>query len=316
MKKSRALISVIIPVYNVERYIGDCMESVLQQSYSHIEIICVNDGSTDSSGEILERYAQRDSRITVVYQRNKGLSQARNAGIGKAKGEYFFFLDSDDWIHAKALEVLILAALKKDVKVASCGVLKVEQKSGESKKYRPNRKVGMLSTCGHNVYSLEPMVWNKIYHSSVFDKIRFMPGIVHEDEEIYWKIFSDVESVYAVDDYLVNYRIHDHSITQRKKYSEAYQLNYMAIIDTAFRCCSDSKRKSMEVSLCAVGFYKVMQRKKIPSNLYLKHISSTYGVRMCYLGIKMLKLKVKTGRFLQFLEDKFKVMLSYSKITA
>ena len=105
--------SIIIPVYNVEKYLRDCLDSVLGQSFSDWEAICVNDGSTDHSASILEEYASRDIRITVISQPNGGLSAARNTGMNAAKGDYVIFLDSDDWLEADALKTY--SALTEDV---------------------------------------------------------------------------------------------------------------------------------------------------------------------------------------------------------
>lgn len=99
-------ISVIIPIYNVEKYLSDCVESVLKQTYTDLEIILVDDGSQDASGQICDDYAKQDSRVQVIHKKNGGLSSARNAGIDQATGQYFFFLDSDDWIAENALELL------------------------------------------------------------------------------------------------------------------------------------------------------------------------------------------------------------------
>ena len=100
------LISVIVPIYNVEEYLSGCLESILSQNFSDFEIICIDDGSTDESGSILEMYASKDSRIRTVHQENKGLSSARNVGLDMARGEYIAFCDSDDYYHPDFLKKL------------------------------------------------------------------------------------------------------------------------------------------------------------------------------------------------------------------
>ena len=109
------LVSIVIPVYNVEQYLKRCVDSVLKQSYQNMEIILVNDGSTDSSMDICNHYKRVDSRIQVVHKRNGGLASARNAGMRLMKGEYLFFLDSDDWIESETIEELVLVAEKYEV---------------------------------------------------------------------------------------------------------------------------------------------------------------------------------------------------------
>ena len=113
------MISIIVPVYNVESYLKECLESIRHQSYTDIEVILVNDGSTDSSKEICERFCQADSRFRLINQENKGLSAARNRGVKESVGEYIMFVDSDDVINTKVLEVL-LPCMKTDVDIVEC----------------------------------------------------------------------------------------------------------------------------------------------------------------------------------------------------
>ena len=110
--KNQPLISIIIPVYNVERYLAQCLDSVINQTYRNLEIICVNDGTRDSSGQILEQYAQKDGRIVVIVQENQGLSGARNTGLKHVHGKYIMFVDSDDWIELETCEEAVIAAEK------------------------------------------------------------------------------------------------------------------------------------------------------------------------------------------------------------
>ncbi len=119
-------VSVIIPIYNVEKYLDKCLESVSGQSLKSIEIICVNDGSTDSSGDILNKWAKKDSRIVVINQQNMGLSAARNAGLSIAQGEYVSFLDSDDWVSGDFFETLYSAVKNNDADTAMGGVVYYE----------------------------------------------------------------------------------------------------------------------------------------------------------------------------------------------
>ncbi|MDE5558708.1 MAG: glycosyltransferase [Ruminococcus sp.] len=129
MNTNEGKISVIIPVYRVEKYIARCLDSVINNTYQNIEIVCVNDGSPDDSLRILNAYAERDSRIVVVSQNNGGLSSARNTGIKHSTGEYVTFIDSDDWIHPNYFEILIDSIRKEMADVAICGFDQVEQYS-------------------------------------------------------------------------------------------------------------------------------------------------------------------------------------------
>ena len=114
---SKPLISVIVPVYNVEQYLPKCIDSILAQTYENLEIILVEDGTKDSSGVICDEYAAKDARIRVIHKENGGLSSARNAGMEIARGEYFGFVDSDDWIEPEMYENLMALAQKYDADV-------------------------------------------------------------------------------------------------------------------------------------------------------------------------------------------------------
>lgn len=118
------IISIIVPVYNVENYIGQCLDSLLGQTYQNIEIICVNDESPDDSLRLIEEYARRDARVVVVNKKNGGVSSARNAGLDKMTGQYYMFVDSDDWLDANCCETMFQAALKHDADIVMCSYVK------------------------------------------------------------------------------------------------------------------------------------------------------------------------------------------------
>ena len=125
-------ISVIIPVYNVEQYLKQCLDSVINQSMKNLEIILVNDGSTDCSGDICDKYAQKDSRITVIHKENQGLAAARQTGLDAAHGEYIGFIDSDDWLEPEMYEEMYRAAKSEDVDIVFCNVYRNEDKKEQA----------------------------------------------------------------------------------------------------------------------------------------------------------------------------------------
>ena len=122
MVMSSNLVSIIVAVYNVEKYLKKCLDSIIKQSYRNIEIICVNDGSTDSSLKICEEYQEQDSRIIIITQKNQGLSAARNTGIKNSKGEFIAFIDSDDWVDPQFIELLLKECKDNNVLLGFCGV--------------------------------------------------------------------------------------------------------------------------------------------------------------------------------------------------
>jgi len=172
------LISIIIPVYNVEQYLSRCLDSVIVQSYSNIEIIVINDGSTDSSGIICDIYAEKDNRIKVIHQSNKGLSAALNVGLDKATGSYIGFVDSDDWIEPDMYE--LLHAMLKDLNVPICaaGYYKAYDKGSRFMNNAVTISDGIISTEDMLLYPLKRddymgfcgYVWNKLYSAGIINK--------------------------------------------------------------------------------------------------------------------------------------------------
>lgn len=212
--------SIIIPVYNVEAYLRDCLDSVLRQSFSDWEAVCVNDGSKDGSAAILEEYAAKDSRFKVITQVNGGLSSARNAGLKSAKGDYVLFLDSDDWLEDNALEVLATKAGDEDL-VCFSGRRFFES---EGKFHESDHLTEASYRSGMDYYNENALqrrdfafvcVVLRIYKRSFIEEkyLRFKEGIYHEDN-----LFTPIACYYAhgvkvIDDCLYNYRVRSESIT-------------------------------------------------------------------------------------------------------
>lgn len=177
---SEVLISVIVPVYNVEKYLKNCLDSIVNQTYRHLEIICINDGSTDASLEILEAYAAKDERITVLSQPNSGQSYARNRGISLAHGTYISFIDSDDFIDEAFYENLCAAAEDSQADVVQCGYHNWQQN-----KMQPHGVESRSMTFFMDIIkSLDDcFVWSKLWRKDfiVRNKLKFYPGIYYED---------------------------------------------------------------------------------------------------------------------------------------
>ena len=123
----KKVVSVIVPIYNIERYINRCIDSILDQTYTLLEIILVDDGSTDNCSQICDDYAKKDQRIIVIHKKNSGLSDARNSGIEVAHGDYLMFVDGDDWIRKDMISLLIRSVQKNNVKLGMCGYYKVNE---------------------------------------------------------------------------------------------------------------------------------------------------------------------------------------------
>lgn len=215
------LISIIIPIYNVEKYLTECLQSLLAQTYKNLEIILVDDGSPDNCGKICDKYAKKDSRIKVLHKKNGGLSDARNNGINIATGKYICFIDSDDYVDKCFIEKLYRNMKKDNVKLIQCNILRVDEKCNILK------KVG-YDTCEiksgkeiikeqYGVHVIEnTVVWNKMYAKELFDDIKFPVGKIHEDEFVTYKIIYNLDRVAIINDYLYNYRENNNSIMKQK----------------------------------------------------------------------------------------------------
>lgn len=182
------LISIIVPVYNVESYIDRCIQSIIDQSYKKIEIILINDGSTDKSGSICDQYALKDSRIMVFHIKNGGSSIARNYGLKKSRGEYIGFVDSDDWIKPNMFDELLRFALENKLRVVETNCTTAHLANKNSIKDGPiigrieDRNTALkriLSTTGF-------AVWRRLYKRSIVENRYFIEGILHQD--VYYTI--------------------------------------------------------------------------------------------------------------------------------
>lgn len=212
------LISVIVPVYNVEEYIRECLNSIINQTYKKLEIILIDDGSTDKSGEICEEYMAKDNRIKVIHQRNAGLSDARNAGIEIATGNYIQFIDSDDYIDEDMLETLYNLIIENDADIAMCSnyILKDGIKSCEcsNKKYIYDRKEALKEILIDE--TIRSYSWNKLAKKELFDKIRFPSKRVFEDVLTTPKLFEKSNKVVFLDTPKYYYRQRNGSILNKQ----------------------------------------------------------------------------------------------------
>jgi glycosyltransferase involved in cell wall biosynthesis len=219
-----SLISVIIPVYNVKKYLPACIESVLQQDMHDMEIFLVDDGSTDGGGEICDIYAQRDRRITIIHQANGGLSRARNVAIDRATAPYLFFVDSDDTIHPHAISTLFQLCEKNNSQIATADYYRVSEKVTRINHLTSNecnnlaskiRTLSAVDATTELLYggAIEISAWGKLYRSDLFEGIRFPEGKIHEDAATVWKLFLNAKSITTTSQRLYYYTIRTDSIT-------------------------------------------------------------------------------------------------------
>lgn len=204
MDENKPKVSVIVPVYNVEKYIRRCLDAIIAQSYENWEAILVDDGSTDSSGEICDEYARNDKRFVVVHQENGGVAKARNIGLKMSSGDYLAFCDADDYYQPRMIELLVKAILYEKKDIAMCGYLFIDE---NNEKIETNNT--MKLDCG--TYSsdmlmefmfrnkIQNYLWNKLFDKKLFRDICFEEGMTFEDALISPYIYSRANGITIID---------------------------------------------------------------------------------------------------------------------
>lgn len=209
------LVSVIVPAYNAEKYIAFCLDSIISQTHKNLEIIVVNDGSTDNTGKICDEYAKKDSRIKVIHQENHGVAYTRNIGLDNASGEYFAFIDSDDYVKDNYIEILLKTCIENKSGITICKSFDTSRRELFELPYSYNvrtfdslfilQNVSYLDVCYEVVISM-------IIHRSVFDNLRFPVGLIYEDSFIYYDMIEKAGKISFIDTLLYYYYMSPNSI--------------------------------------------------------------------------------------------------------
>ena len=224
-------ISVIVPIYNSEKYLNGCLDSILNSTYKNLEILLINDGSTDSSLDICKEYEKSDSRIRIISQENRGLSAARNTGIDNASSNYYVFIDSDDEIMPTMIEELYDLLIKKNADIAMCNFyyhrLSEQVKIRRTKTFSGNSKFQLLE---QNYLLITTVQWNKIFRKEIFDDLRYPEGLYHEDEYIIHHELDKAKKIAFTNRKLYHYFNRESSITNRKDLKRNYDV-VLAYVD-------------------------------------------------------------------------------------
>lgn len=319
------MISIIVPVYEVERYLPQCIDSIINQTYQDIEIILVDDGSTDNSGIICDEYSRKDKRITVFHKENGGLSDARNYGIARANGDYLGFVDGDDWIEPDMYEILLNAAKENRADIVNCGFY------GEF----PEQTVIYLNaaqTFNNSIDSVKALihgeinifVWSKLYHKSCFSSITFPNGYVFEDIFTIHKVLLQSNVIVNVSKPLYHHsEQRKGSITQTRSMSNL--LDYWSAHKSRFDFLSVDSRFNTDQELinelyhyCAIAIARIWgwyytctdeEKKKYASEL--KEINNFCVQHFPIFGMKNLTLREWLPVFLGRFNNKFIFALLY-----
>ena len=211
-------VSVIVPIYNVKKYLPRCIESIIKQSYKNLEIILVDDGSTDGSEVVCDRYAQKDSRVKVIHQANGGVSTARNTGLDICTGDFICFVDSDDYIHADFVKYLYAKLIENDCDICMCNHIVTEEWNYKQdidweKKVNIYDKKQIFDMFYTDMHGSIIMLWNKIMKRECVSGIRFDDGYINEDEGTTFKFLYNAKKIAFSEEVLYFYYSRDESIT-------------------------------------------------------------------------------------------------------
>lgn len=272
------LISIIVPVYKVEAYLDKCIKSIIEQTYTNIEIILVDDCSPDSCGEKCDEYAKRDKRIKAIHHSsNRGLSAARNTGLDAAKGTYIGFVDSDDWIEPDMYKKLYLAAKENNADICQCRAYS-ECDNGtkvilqEAYITELNKHFAIENSCNYvlemNSYYSD-YFWSKLYKKSLFLKNRFKEGQLYEDVDLQWQLTLQSERITVIPDVLYHYNCcrtesigHEESLKNCTDFWKSHKERYEALrklmpelSDKLTACCFPPIRRAWGCALLQMAYY-------------------------------------------------------------
>lgn len=299
-------ISIVVPVYNVEKYISKCIESIIEQTYTNLEIILVDDGSTDISGKICDEYAIQDDRIKVIHKKNGGISDARNAGIIISNGKYIAFVDSDDYIDRCFIEKLYNACIDFNCDISICEFTRVKGNNAlvendyetyTAQLYDKKQECKKMNS----VVSI--VVWNKLYRKDLFDDIKFPVGRGNEDLATSYKLMYKANKVIIINSKLYYYRMRENSIT-RMEYS-IHNLDELLAIEERNEFYLENKDEDLYKSSLGA---------------YLERLASHYYCAKKYLIENNLeleliqKIKVTYYQLLKLSNHRFEVEIKYSII--
>ena len=228
--RKEELISIIIPIFNMSKYLEKCIDSVINQTYKNLEIILIDDGSTDNSGEICDRYLQKDNRIKVVHQKNQGVSAARNEGLKHATGYYIGFVDPDDFIESKMYEIIINDIKENQCDIGICGIRSKNEDDITLKEDRKQENIVMNKKEFLNILIQDKMiatsVWDKVFKSELIKEKRFNEKrVVGEDFELILEVINNkkIKAVYN-SSCLYNYLIREKSASRKQDDKQAIDI--------------------------------------------------------------------------------------------
>lgn len=312
------LISIIVPVFNSEQYLSKTIDSLLKQNYHNIEILLIDDGSTDNSLKICNKFALKDKRIVVIHSENKGVSNARNLGLIKANGEFIAFVDSDDYIEPNMIDTLYNLHLKTKSDITMCSISREDQNDIPFEKIIfPNKTYKKEEAIAELINdNIRDYLWNKLYKSKLFEDIKFPIGKIYEDVLTLYKLFLKANHVSSTDLILYHYIDRNNSIVNSNNGKKAKSLYYaykkkLTDLELKYPEFTDICRYQRIVHEINYFMEKSLEEKQNFKNLKnnIIKLKTTILLNKNYIGKEKLKL------FLMVYLTRFFIVLRKKKLS-
>lgn len=288
------LVSIIVPIYNVEKYLKKCIDSLLKQSYSNIEILLIDDGSTDNSGKISDEYLSYDN-VRVYHKANGGLSDARNYGIEHSKGDFLVFVDSDDYVSEDYILKMLNNIQENDVDIVACSYYDVSEEGKILKKVQVTDRILNEKDFWDDMYitgdatPVYSVAWNKLYKKRIFENLRYRKEILNEDDDIIYDVMHN-KKMFIISNPLYYYRQRQGSIMdQMRKTRNAFNISFnIGRIELDYRKLENFKRNKQFEYIP----YVLLEIAIIITN-GLAAANSNEDRRLCYNQLNELKIQEK-----------------------
>lgn len=309
-KDNEPLISVIIPIYNVEDYVFSCVDSVRRQSYKNLEILLIDDGSTDRSGEICDEISKLDKRVKVFHKENGGLSDARNFGISKARGEILALVDGDDKVESEYIKIMYDKMYETGADVVVCGY----DEEAPREKNITGRKAALNLLLKQKNYEI--VAWNKLYRKKLFDNILYPIHEKHEDSLTTYKILAEADKVAYVPEKLYHYILRDGSIMNEVKINDRLEMRLKAAKEAVKYFDGDkdlTQAAEIAVLTAHFAFLDAAIRKELPNEIFKREVEWIKNNFKKYKNNKYLTEKL-AGYILMVKYSNGKIYQAFRKI--
>ena len=284
-------VSVVIPIYNVEDYLEECLDSIVNQTFKDLEIICVNDGSKDNSLEILKEYAKKDNRIIVIDQENGGHAVATNRGMDEATGKYLFLMDSDDKLKLDAIELTYNAAEEKGVDFVLFQAINYDDEKDEFYEAENYSMNSVADFVGEDIFSFEDLgglcfdiavtPWTKLYNREFIENshVRFAEGLIFEDNIFFWEVLIQAEKIYFLREHLFYRRWYESSSTMAGdlRFTDSIAINTMIIdVFEKYGKLTDYYKNRLYNRKISLTFLRFTQIKEEFKDIYFDELQKNF----------------------------------------